>query len=313
MSNTELVVVGIDVSKATLDVFVLPLAQSARFANEPAGHDELLIWLEAFAPHLVVMEATGSYHIAAAMLLQARFPVVVANPREVRDFAKACGVLAKSDGLDAKVLARFGQAIEPKPRTLPDEATQALAALVVRRRQLVDMRTAELNRLASVHQRLRKDIKKHIDWLNRRIKDLDKDIDQALRASPAWLEKAELLKSAVGIGPTTSASLVALLPELGQLNRRAISKLVGVCPFDRDSGKFRGQRSIWGGRASVRAALYMAVLSAVRYNADLKAYYESLKARGKKPKVALVACMRKLLTILNAMLRDRQPWRPIAT
>ena len=313
MSNTELVVVGIDVSKATLDVFVSPAGQSARFANEPAGHDELRIWLEAFAPHLVVMEATGSYHTAAAMLLQARFPVVVANPREVRDFAKACGVLAKSDGLDAKVLARFGLAIEPKPRALPDEATQALAALVVRRRQLVDMRTAELNRLASVHRRLRKDIKKHIDWLNRRIKDLDKDIDQALRASPAWLEKAQLLKSAVGIGPTTSASLVALLPELGQLNRRAISKLVGVCPFDRDSGKFRGQRTIWGGRASVRAALYMAVLSAVRYNAELKAYNESLKARGKKPKVALVACMRKLLTILNAMLRDRQPWRPIAT
>lgn len=313
MSNTELVVVGIDVSKATLDVFVSPAGQSARFANEPAGHDELRIWLEAFAPHLVVMEATGSYHTAAAMLLQACFPVVVANPRDVRDFAKACGVLAKSDGLDAKVLARFGQAIEPQPRALPDEATQALAALVVRRRQLVDMRTAELNRLASVHRKLRKDIKKHIDWLNRRIKDLDKDIDQALRTSPAWLEKAELLKSAVGIGPTTSASLVALLPELGQLNRRAISKLVGVCPFDRDSGKFRGQRTIWGGRASVRAALYMAVLSAVRYNAELKAYNESLKARGKKPKVALVACMRKLLTILNAMLRDRQPWRPIAT
>ena len=313
MSNTERVVVGIDVSKATLDVFVSPAGQSARFANEPAGHDELRIWLEAFAPHLVVMEATGSYHTATAMLLQARFPVVVANPRDVRDFAKACGVLAKSDGLDAKVLARFGQAIDPKPRTLPDEATQALAALVVRRRQLVDMRTAELNRLGSVHRKLHKDIKKHIDWLNRRIKDLDKDIDQALRTSPAWLEKAELLKSAVGIGPTTSASLVALLPELGQLNRHAISKLVGVCPFDRDSGKFRGQRSIWGGRASVRAALYMAVLSAVRYNAELKAYNESLKARGKKPKVALVACMRKLLTILNAMLRDRQPWRPMAT
>ncbi len=313
MSNTELVVVGIDVSKATLDVFVSPASQSARFANEPAGHDELVIWLEAFAPHLVVMEATGGYHTAAATLLQAHFPLVVANPRDVRDFAKACGVLAKSDGLDAKVLARFGQALEPKPRALPDEATQTLAAWVVRRRQLVDMRTAELNRLASVHRRLSKDIKKHIDWLNRRIKDLDKDIDQALRASPAWLEKAELLKSAVGIGPTTSASLVALLPELGQLDRRAISKLVGVCPFDRDSGKFRGQRCIWGGRASVRAALYMAVLSAVRYNVELKLYYESLKARGKKPKVALVACMRKLLTILNAMLRDRQPWRPIAT
>lgn len=313
MSNSELVVVGIDVSKATLDVFVLPSALTARFANEPAGLDALLLWLQPVAPFLVVMEATGSYHTAAATLLQAHFPLVVANPRDVRDFAKACGVLAKSDGLDAKVLARFGQAIEPQPRELPDEATQALAALVVRRRQLVDMRTAELNRLASVHRKLRKDIQKHIDWLNRRIKDLDKDIDQALRASPAWLEKAELLKSAVGIGPTTTASLVALLPELGQLNRRAISKLVGVCPFDRDSGKCRGQRTIWGGRASVRAALYMAVLSAVRHNALLKAYYESLKARGKKPKVALVACMRKLLTILNAMLRDRQPWRPITT
>lgn len=309
MSDAERIVVGIDVSKATLDVFVLPGAQSARFDNEPAGQDALLRWLEPFAPSLVVMEATGSYHLAAATLLQASFPLAVANPRDVRDFAKACGVLAKSDRLDAKVLARFGQAIAPQPRTLPDEATQALAALVVRRRQLVEMRTTEVNRLASVHRKLRKDLQKHIDWLNRRIKDVDKDIDQALRASPAWLEKAELLQSVVGVGPTTTASLVALLPELGQLDRRAISKLVGVCPFDRDSGKFRGQRTIWGGRASVRAVLYMAVLSAVRYNATLKAYYTSLKARGKKPKVALVACMRKLLTILNAMLRDRQPWR----
>lgn len=301
--------VGIDVAKRTLDIYLLPTQQSFQVTNDDTGHDELVARLLIERPRLIVLEATGGFHTAlAARLAHAGLPVAIVNPRQVRDFAKALGKLAKTDGIDAKVLALFAQAIEPQPRPLPDTDTQHLAALVTRRRQLIDMRTAEQNRLAGVHVSLRTDIQSHIHWLNQRIRDVDQDMDQALRQSPLWLEKARLLESTNGVGNTTSATLVALLPELGQLNRRQISALVGVCPFNRDSGNMRGKRTIFGGRAAVRSALYMATLSAMRYNPTIKAFHGRLIANGKRPKVAIVACMRKLLTILNAMLRDHKPW-----
>lgn len=310
MSNTTHFFVGIDVAKRTLDIYILPTDQSFQYANDEAGHDALLSQLQAWPLERIVLEATGGFHAPlAAKLAHAGLPVAVVNPRQVRDFAKALGRLAKTDGIDARVLALFARAIVPDTRPLPDEVTQHLAALVMRRRQLIDMRTAEHNRLALSHVALRSDIQTHIDWLNQRIDDVDADIGGTLQQSPLWLEKARLLESAKGIGGTTSATLVALLPELGQLKRRQISALVGVCPFNRDSGDRRGKRTIFGGRAPVRAALYMATLSAIRYNSAIRDFHQRLIAAGKRPKVAIVACMRKLLTILNAMLRDQQPWK----
>jgi len=301
--------VGIDVAKLTLDMHLLPIQQSFQFTNDEAGHDALVTRLKADPVHLIVLEATGGFQVpVAAKLANAGLPVAIVNPRQVRDFAKALGKLAKTDGIDAQVLALFARAIEPQPRPLPDTDTRHLAALITRRRQLIDMRTAEQNRLAGTHVTLRNDIQAHIHWLNQRVNDVDNDLDQTLRQSPLWLEQARLLESAKGIGSTTSATLLALLPELGQLNRREISALVGVCPFNRDSGEMRGKRTIFGGRAAVRAALYMATLSAIRYNPSIKTFHSRLIAAGKRPKVAIVACMRKLLTILNAMLRDHKPW-----
>jgi len=302
--------IGIDVSKRTLDLYVLPQALSLQFGNDEPGHDAIISLLRSFPVQLVVMEATGGYHsVLAAKLVEAGLPVAVVNPRQVRDFAKACGHLAKTDGIDAVVLARFARAIEPTPRGLTDAATQALSALVVRRRQLIEMRTAEYNRIAGSQTLMRVDIQSHIDWLTQRIAAVDEDIDRSVRGSPLWREQAKLLTSANGVGDITSATLLALLPELGQLKRRQISALVGVCPFNRDSGAMRGKRAIFGGRAAVRCALYMATLSATKYNPAIRAFYERLLAAGKRPKVALVACMRKLLTVLNAMVRDQQMWR----
>ena len=313
MPTSNPVFVGIDISKLTLDVGTFPDNTSFTLTNDEAGHEALLVALQPYPVQLIVLEATGGLQAAvAAKLIQAGFPVAVVNPRQVRDFARALGRLAKTDRIDALVLARFAEAIKPPPRELPDANTQRLAAQVARRRQLVEMRTAEQNRLTAAHTSPRKDIKEHIDWLSARIKDVDDDIDQALKDSPVWLEQATLLSSVKGIGPTTSATLLALLPELGQLNRRQISALVGVCPFNRDSGQLRGQRTIFGGRAPVRAALYMAALSAMRYNPSIKDFYQRLRQAGKPSKVAIVACMRKLLTILNAIIRDGQPWQALA-
>lgn len=311
MTTSPLVYVGIDVSKQSLDISIRPDNIMLNMANDEAGHETLLTTLRSYSIQLIVLEATGGWQAAiAAKLIQAGLPVAVVNPRQVRDFAKALGRLAKTDRIDAQVLAHFAEAIQPPSRELPDASTQRLAALVTRRRQLVEMRTAEQNRLAAAHASLLKDLRQHIDWLSARIKDVDDDIDQALKDSPIWLEQATLLGSVTGIGPTTSATLMALLPELGQLGRRQIGALVGVCPFNRDSGKMKGQRTIFGGRAPVRATLYMATLSALRYNPTIKAFYQRLKLAGKPSKVAIVACMRKLLTILNAMLRDNKPWQP---
>ena len=310
MNNKERVV-GIDVSKATLDVALLPSGEVLQFANDANGIEELGKKLKLAAADLVVMEATGGYETAVATaLVGSGLRVAVVNPRQIRDFAKATGRLAKNDRLDAQVIAAFGQAIEPEIVRLPDEDARALEALLVRRRQLVAMRVQEVNRLGLMQGAMRKRIKAHIDWLEKEIDKLDIDLTAGLRSSPAWRAKDELLRSFKGVGPITSGTLMVALPELGQLDRRAITALVGLAPFNRDSGVMRGRRSIYGGRSQVRTVLYMAATTAIRSNPVIRAFYERLKSRGKPHKVAMVACMRKMLTILNAMVRQSTPWTP---
>jgi transposase len=300
-------VVGIDVSKARLDWAVHEPAEGGEVTNDETGCRALLTQLAARRPTLIVLEATGGLEmLIVSTLATAGLPVAVVNPRQVRDFAKASGRLAKTDTLDAKVLAHFGEAIKPPVRPLKDEDTQALSALMIRRRQLVEMLTAEQNRLPSTHPRLRSDIQVHIRWLEKRLKGVNQDLSGALKASPVWCAKAEILASAKGVGPVLTVTLLAGLPELGTLNRHQIAALVGTCPFNRDSGKMRGKRTIFGGRAEVRAVLHMATLAATRYNPIIKTFYDRLIAAGKKHKVALTACMRKFITILNTMLKQRQ-------
>lgn len=300
---------GIDVSKASLDVAVLPLAQDRSFTNDEVGVTELVAWAKMLKPDLIVLEATGGLQmLATGMLVAAGLPVAVVNPRQMRDFAKATGKLAKTDRIDARVIAQFGLAIQPEPRPLKDEATQELTALIARRRQIVDMLTAKKNRLGISHNRVRREIKRHIAWLEKRLSGVDGELALAIKDSPAWREKEEILTSVKGVGAVLSTTLLAGLPELGSLNRRQISALVGVCPFNRDSGKMRGKRIIFGGRADARAVLYMGALAAKRFNPVIKAFYEWLIKAGKLPKVALTACMRKLLTILNAMIKNKQKW-----
>jgi transposase len=304
-------VVGIDVSKATLDVAVLPSGEVQQFANDVTGIEQLSSKLKSMDADLVVMEATGGYETAVATaLVGAGFRVAVVNPRQIRDFARASGRLAKTDRIDAQVIAAFGQAIEPEIVRLPDEEARKLEALLVRRRQLVGMRVQEVMRLGLVQGAMRKSIKTHVDWLGKEIDKLDVDLTAALRSSPAWRAKDELLRTMKGIGPLTSATLLIALPELGELDRRAIAALVGLAPFNCDSGVMRGRRSIYGGRPHVRTLLYMAATTAVRCNPVIRAFYERLKSRGKSHKVAMVACMRKMLTILNAMVRQSTPWTP---
>ncbi len=244
-------------------------------------------------------------------LAAAGLPVVVINPRQVRDFAKATGRLAKTDAIDAQVLAQFAEAVRPTVRPMPDAHTQALAALMTRRRQVLDMLTAETNRLGSAPRRIRREIQTHIRWLERQVAKLDDELRQAIHSSPVWREKDDLLQSMPGVGPVLATTLLASVPELGTLNRRQIAALVGVAPVNRDSGTLRGKRMVWGGRAAVRAVLYMGALVAARHNPVLKAFYQRLRQAGKTSKVALTACMRKLLTMLNAMLKHRTPWRGI--
>jgi transposase len=303
--------VGIDVSKATLDVAILPTKESWSVPNTEQGIHDLVVRLRGLpAPTLVLMEATGGLERQAlATIAAAGFPAMAINPRNVRDFAKSIGVLAKTDTIDAHVLALFADRIRPQWRPLPDEDTQALEALLVRRRQLVEMITAEKNRLgAAPVRRIQKDIREHIKWLERQLRITDHDLDQAIKNSPVWKEKVDLLKSVPGVGRVMIATCLSQLPELGTLGHKQIAALVGVAPFNRDSGTLRGRRTTWGGRASVRGVLYMATLTATRFNPTIRAFYERLRAAGKLPKVALVACMRKLLTILNTMLRNRTPW-----
>lgn len=304
------VFVGIDVSKAQLDVATRPDGATWTVTNDEAGIAALVARLREMKVTLVVVEATGGYEAAMVAQLALAMPVAVVNPRQVRDFAKATGQLAKTDRLDAMVLARFADGVRPEPRPLKDDETQHLTALVARRRQLVDMRTAEKNRLGSAPRPLRKGIEKHIAWLDRQVRDLEKDLDDGIRKSPVWREKDDLLRAVQGIGLVSSATLLAVLPELGTLDRRKIAALVGVAPLNRDSGTLRGKRAVWGGRSTVRSVLHMATLVAVRHNPRLGAFYERLVARGKKEKVALTATMRKLVTILNAMVRDGRAFDP---
>lgn len=303
------VFVGIDVSKARLDVAVRPSGEVWSCANDEAGFAALLERLRPLQPKLVVLEATGGYQAPlAAALTVGGIVVAVVNPRQVRDFGRATGQLAKTDVLDAEVIARFAEAVRPEPRPLPDNEANALRGLVARRRQLVEMVTAETNRLASAMAPVRGDIEEHIQWLRRRIKDVDKDLYTRLKQSPLWRVQEQLLRSAPGIGPVTTCTLLGDVPELGRLNGKKIAALVGVAPFNRDSGTLRGKRTIWGGRAAVRATLFMATLAAIRCSPSMKTFYERLIAAGKPRKVACVACMRKLLVRLNAMMRDGVAW-----
>lgn len=303
--------VGIDVSKPRLDV-ALSTGETLQVAYDEAGLRRLLAYLNERAPALIVLEATGGLQVrAAAELAAAGLGVAVVNPRQVRDFARATGQLAKTDRLDARAIAAFAAAVRPAPRPLDDEAGLRLKALVARRRDLIGMRSAEKTRLAQAREeRVRASIAQVIAHLDAQITALDADLDGAVKTSPLWRQAEDLLRSVPGVGPTLARTLLAELPELGRLSRRAVAALVGVAPLARDSGAMRGRRTIWGGRAQVRTVLYMATLAAVRVNPGLRAAYRRLKAAGKPPKVALVACMRKLITILNAVLRDNKPYQP---
>jgi transposase len=306
------VFVGIDISKARLDVAVRPRGTAFGVDHDDAGIVTVIERLRSQPPTLVVLEATGGLEVVVASALAAAgLPVVVVNPRQVRDFAKATGRLAKTDAIDAQVLAQFADAVRPALRPLPDASTQALAALMTRRRQILDMLTAETNRLESASRRIRHEIQTHIRWLERQVAKLDEELSQTIRSSPVWRAKDDLLQSMPGVGPVLATTLLASVPELGTLNRRQVAALVGVAPLNRESGTWRGKRTVWGGRAPVRAVLYMGALVAARHNPVLKAFYQRLRQAGKAPKVALTACMRKLLTMLNAMLKHHTPWRGI--
>lgn len=305
--------VGIDVAKAHLDVAVLPSGRAWRLARDEAPVAQLVAELAELAPALVVLEATGGFEApVAGALATAGLPVVVINPRQARDFAKATGQLAKTDTIDARMLALLGQRLKPAVRPLKEAETRALEALLVRRRQLVEMLTMEKNRLHAATGRVRQDIAAHIAWLEKRLKDVDGDLKVAIAQSESLRLKDEIIRSVPGAGKVLSVTLLASLPELGHLNRREIAALVGVAPLNCDSGASKGSRHVWGGRAAVRTVLYMATITAIRCNPVIRAFHARLRAAGKKPKVAITACMRKLLTILNAMLRSNTLWQPSA-
>jgi transposase len=306
------VFVGVDVSKVRLDIAMSPSCVRESVPNEESAIVTLVERLRAIEPTLIVLEATGGVERQVVRALASAFlPVIVVNPRQVRDFATATGRLAKTDRIDAEVLARFAEAVRPALRALPDQETEQLRALIARRRQIVEMVVAERNRLSTAAKPVRKRIEAHIRWLEVELERADTELDQSIRQSPIWREREDLLKSVPGIGPVISRTLLTELPELGKLNRKQIAALVGVAPLNWDSGTLRGRRAIWGGRATVRAALYMAALVASRRNSVIREFYKRLRAAGKAPKVALVACMRKLLTILNAMLRHQSRWAPV--
>jgi transposase len=301
--------VGIDVAKARLDIAVRPSGEQWISATDAASLEELVRRLQALQPELIVLEATGGREgSAVAALAAAGLPVAVVNPRQVRDFARAVGQLAKTDVLDAQILAHFAQVIHPTPRPLPDTQAQQLSALLARRRQLIQMQTAERQRLETALPRVQTQIARHLAWLDTELTDLDQTLRDEVQASPVWREQENLLRSVPGIGPTTALTLLADLPELGRLDRKAIAALVGVAPLSCESGTWRGRRIVWGGRARVRTALYMAALVASRHNPLIAAFYRRLCAAGKPKKVALTACMHKLLTILNAIVRQSTPW-----
>jgi transposase len=304
-------IVGIDVAKERLDVHVRPQAETFGIAADESGMHELVERLRQRCPSLVVLEATGGYEVpVAAVLAAAGLPVAVVNPRQVRDFARATGRLAKTDALDAQMLALFGEAVRPPVRALPDEQAQALGELVARRRQLVEMLAAETNRQRQARApQIQQRIAAHVAWLRAAVRELERELQATIRGSAIWREREELLKSVPGIGDVTAQTLIAELPELGQLDRRQIAALVGVAPLNRDRGAFRGRRMIGGGRETVRSVRYMAAVSAIRCNVVIAAQYQRLVGAGRPAKVALVAAMRKLLVIVNAMVRDGRHWQ----
>lgn len=310
MSKVE-VFVGIDVSKSDLEVHVRPSLEHKVFANTEHGICLLLDFLEPVSPCLVVLEATGGVEMAVVRALAAkRLPLVVVNPRQVRDFARATGKLAKSDRIDAEVIAHFAEAVRPEIRPLKEEQTQELHALTTRRRQLMQIITAEQNRLSSAPKWTRKTIQSHIAWLKKALAKLDKQISDLIKGSPVWREKDAILQSFKGVGSVTSSSLLAAVPELGSINAKKISALVGLAPFNRDSGLLRGKRAVWGGRKNVRCVLYMGAMSAIRFNPVIKEFYTRLRGAGKPHKVAMTACMRKILIILNSMIKNGTFWQP---
>lgn len=312
MTRTDEPFVGIDVSKSRLDVHVHERTDAWQFHNDMEGIGELITTLTRLSPTLIVVEATGGYEmLMVSEVCAAGLPVAVVNPTRVRRFAESLGQLAKTDRIDARVIAHFASVVRPPIRTLQTEEEEYLAGLVDRRRQVIVMLTAEKNRLYTSPLRLREDVQEHVDWLQGKLKALDDEIGRVIRSSPVWCEKESIVRSAPGIGPVTAATLLADLPELGTLNRQKIASLVGLAPFNKDSGSKRGKRRIFGGRASVRRTLYMATLVATRCNPVIRHFYQSLLARGKEKKVALTACMRKLLVILNAMLRKKEVWRDL--
>jgi transposase len=312
MPSTPPAFIGIDVAKAELVIAIRPSGDRWAVDNDESGIQKLVQQLRRHGPALIVLEATGGYERAAvAALAAARLPVVVANPRQARDFARATGQLAKTDQIDAETLALFAERVRPEPRALPDEAAQALDALLTRRRQVLEMLVAERNRLEHALPAVRRGITQHIRWLERQLEDVDRDLDASIQSSPVWRAQENLLRSVPGVGPILSRTLIGELPELGTLPRKQIAALAGVAPLARDSGTIKGKRLVWGGRAPVRAALYMAALVGTRCNPVLRAFYRRLLAAGKPKKVALTACMRKLLIILNAMMRTNTTWRHI--
>lgn len=304
--------VGIDVSKSTLDVSIEPIGQTLHVAYDEAGISQIVACLKEASPALIVMEATGGLEVRIATELVSKgLLVAVTNPRQARDFAKATGRLAKTDRVDAAMLAAFAKAIRPQARPLKDEDTCALNDMVSRRRQLIDMRVQETLRLGTAASKpLQKNLNKHIAWLDKQITAVDNDLTKRLRGSSVWQAKNDLLREIPGVGAVTTLTMLAKCPELGTLNRREIAALTGVAPLANDSGKHRGKRFIWGGRADVRAVLYMAAVSAIQHNEPIKAFADRLKKAGKPPKVVIVACMRKLLTIMNSMLKNNAPWNP---
>ena len=309
----EVTYVGVDVAKAQLDVAVRPTGDRWEVSRDEAGVHQLVSCLKALEPVMVLLEASGGLELPVVAALAAEaVPVVVVNPRQVRDFARATGKLAKIDALDAAVLAHFAEAVRPPVRPLRDAETQVLNSLAARRHQVMTMLVSEKNRLsATATVAVRPRIEVHIAWLERELDDLDKDLRQTLRQSSVWREKDDLLRTVPGVGEQLSLTLLAYLPELGTLDRRQIAALVGVAPFNRDSGSLRGKRTVWGGRARVRAALYMGALTASRFNPVIRDFYQRLLACGKPKKLALTACMRKLLVILNSMLKHRSSWRDV--
>ena len=310
--NQESTFIGIDVAKTRLDVAIRPTGQQWQVAYTEKGIQGLVDQFADLHPTLVLLEASGGLELPMVTALAAAgLPVVVVNPRQVRDFAKATGKLAKTDALDAQVLAHFAEAVRPTPRSLPDTETQALTALVARRNQVMNMLVAEKNRLYASRPPVNQRIQTHIAWLKQELEEIDRGLKEMLHNSPVWREKENLLRTVPGVGPQLTISLLAYLPELGTLNRKSVAALAGVAPFNRDSGTLRGKRAVWGGRSRIRASLYMGALVATRHNPVISTFYQRLLAAGKPKKVALTACMRKLLIILNAMLKHDTSWQSL--